>query len=115
MGTEEFNSIMTGLNEALEYTTGDKSKGRSRIRETPLVIKPVNTYTKEIIKDLRLRLNLSQHSFAKVLGVSPKTVEAWETGVNQPSGSSARMIELMEKDDEILERFDIVVRKAHAQ
>ena len=57
------------------------------------------------IKDLRLRLNLSQHSFAYAIGVSPKTVEAWETGVNRLSGSPSRMIELMEKDDEILKRL----------
>lgn len=40
MSKEAFNSIMTGLNEALEYARGDKTIGRSRIREAPAKITP---------------------------------------------------------------------------
>ncbi len=35
--------------------------------------------------------------FAQYLGVSPKTVEAWEAGKNKPSGSSSRLLELLDE------------------
>lgn len=110
MSKEAFESIMTGLNEALEYAKGDKTKGRSRIREVPPKIRPVKTYTKDSIKNLRMSLNLSQRAFADVLGVSQKTVEAWETGVNSPAGSSSRIIEFLEKDNKLLEHYDVLLR-----
>lgn len=110
MSKEAFNSIMTGLNEALEYARGDKTKGRSRIREVPPKITPIKEYSKDSIKNLRIGLNLSQRAFAEVLGVSQKTVEAWETGINRPAGSSSRIIELIEKDNQLLEHYDVVIR-----
>ena len=111
MSVEAFNSIMTGLNEALEYTNGDKTKGRSRVREIPLGIKPVKKYSKETIKDLRLRLNLSQRSFASALGVSSKTVEAWEAGTNSPSGAASRMLGLLQQDNNLFEKYSIIARQ----
>lgn len=106
----QYSSIMIGLNELMEYAKGDKSKACSRIRETPPKIAPVKIYSKDSIKQLRISLNLSQRSFAEVLGVSPRTVESWEIGANKPSGSSARMIELLEKDNQLLEHYDVLIR-----
>jgi putative transcriptional regulator len=110
MSKQAFDSIMTGLHEALEYAKGDKTKGRSRIREAPPKIRPIKEYSKDSIKDLRIGRGLSQRAFAEVLGVSKKTVEAWEKGINHPAGSSSRMIELMEKDNQLLEHYEIVIR-----
>ena len=39
---------------------------------------------------------MSQRLFASYLGVSVKTVEAWENGTNHPSGSAKRLISLLE-------------------
>ena len=108
--SSQYNSIMEGLNELMEYAKGDKTKGRSRVRETPPKITPVKSYSKDSIKQLRISLNLSQRSFAEVLGVSPRTVESWETGANQPAGSSSRIIELLEKDHQLLEHYDVLAR-----
>ena len=110
MSKEAFDSIMTGLNEALEYAKGDKTKGRSRIREMPPEIKPIKEYSKDDIRAIRINLNLSQRAFADVLGVSAKTVEAWESGINSPAGSSSRIIELLEKDEHLLENYGVVSR-----
>ena len=38
---------------------------------------------------------MSQKAFAGYLGVSPKTVEAWEAGTNQPSGAASRLLSMM--------------------
>ncbi len=109
MSKGAFNSIMTGLGEAIEYERGSKNAGRSRIRETPPKIRPVKEYSKEAIKNIRLGLNLSQRAFAEVLGVSHRTVEAWEAGRNHPAGSASRIIEIIEKDSRILEHYDMVM------
>jgi putative transcriptional regulator len=108
--SRQYDSIMEGLGELLAYAKGDKSKGRSRIREAPPKIAPVKNYSKDSIKQLRVSLNLSQRSFADVLGVSHRTVESWENGANQPAGSSSRIIELLEKDHHLLEHYNVLAR-----
>jgi len=43
-------------------------------------------------------LGVSQALFAQLLGVSPKLVEAWESGRNTPAGPVCRLFELIERD-----------------
>lgn len=56
----------------------------------------------EEIRNLRLRLHLSTSLFASVLNVSGKTVEAWESGVNTPSGAALRLMQMIKKNPDIL-------------
>lgn len=39
------------------------------------------------IKELRCERELSQRELAKAIGVSPKAVNFWELGVNEPKAS----------------------------
>jgi putative transcriptional regulator len=51
------------------------------------------------VKRLRATtLGVSQAVFARLIGVSPKLVEAWESGRNVPSGPVCRLFELIERD-----------------
>jgi putative transcriptional regulator len=52
------------------------------------------SYNTEDIRQIRRRIGLSQAMFAGSLGVSPKTVEAWESGRNKPEGSSRRLLDI---------------------
>lgn len=52
--SNQYNSIMEGLNELMDYAKGDKTKGRSRIREVPPRVKPIKNYSKDSIKQLRI-------------------------------------------------------------
>lgn len=54
---------------------------------------------------------MTQQLFASALGVSKKTVEAWEADRNIPEGPAQRMLELMEKDENLLEKYAIVNRE----
>ena len=63
------------------------------------------------IKVLREKRNMTQQLFASALGVSKKTVEAWEAGRNVPEGPAQRMLELIEKDEKLFEKYAIVSRE----
>ena len=62
----------------------------------------------EDIKAIRKKLGFTQAVFAAVIGVSTKTVEAWETGTNQPIGPARRKNSLIQFDPEILQSYHIV-------
>jgi len=95
-----YESIMQGLNEAVDYQNGKISA-----RTTKLTIKPVATFNTNDIKRIRQKTGLSQVMFAGSLGVSPKTVEAWENGRNKPEGASRRLLEIVRDDPKFLKRF----------
>ena len=73
-----FDKIKLGLEEAIAY-----EKGNLPAKETKLSIAPVEKYKADDIKRIRNSTGLTQRSFAEYMGVSTKTVEAWESGRNQ--------------------------------
>ena len=101
-----YESIKQGLVEAIEYERGNL-RG---VKVYKITITPVNNYTANDIKAIRLQQNMSQRLFAEALGVSVKTVEAWERGINRPSGIASRMLEFLTHDNSLFERFSIVTR-----
>ncbi|HON80240.1 MAG TPA: helix-turn-helix domain-containing protein [Spirochaetota bacterium] len=101
-----YTSIIKGLNEAVDHEKGINVKGLKRKKVS---ISPLPHYTSIKIKEIRNRLNLSQPTFAKILGVSIKTIEAWESGKNIPQGPAQRMLSLLEKDNNLLEKYKIIV------
>ena len=95
-----YESITQGLTEAIDY-----QQGKIHPRKTKLTIKPVDTFNTDDIKQIRQKTGLSQVIFAGSLGVSPKTVEAWENGRNKPEGASRRLLEIVRDDPGFLQRF----------
>ena len=47
------------------------------------------------VRELRQSLKLSQQAFAQQLGVRQQTVSEWETGVYEPRGASARLLDIV--------------------
>jgi len=99
-----FSSIMTGLNQALEYSKGNLDS----VRRRTVTISPLPDFKASKIKSIRNKLNFSQALFAEALGVSIKTVEAWESGKNRPIGPAMRMLQLLEDDATFLEDHKII-------
>ena len=95
-----YKSITQGLTEAIDY-----QQGKINARRTKMTIKPVDTFNTDDIKQIRQKTGLSQVIFAGSLGVSPKTVEAWENGRNKPEGASRRLLEVVRDDPGFLRRF----------
>ena len=66
---------------------------------------PIPAYQAEDITRIRKTLRISQRRLALALGVSTRTVEAWEAGRNQPSGTARRLLYLLDGDHALLQRL----------
>lgn len=82
-----YDDIKLGLEQAIEY-----EKGELKAKKTTLSILPLDSFTSAEIKKIRNSTGLTQVLFAKYMGVSVKTVEAWESGRNHPDGTARRLL-----------------------
>ena len=98
--TTLFEDLMTGLNEALAYT-----EGHGQARVTVYSFDPVKQYSNTEIRDIRMKHGMSQSVFANYMGVSKKTVEAWERGRNNPTGPACRLLELLDQNYDVVLPF----------
>ncbi len=99
-----YESIMAGLNEALE----DAENKKPVLKRNTVTVEPVKIYGADDVKRIRKATGFSQKSFANYMGVSDKTVEAWESGTNHPSGAASRILNMMEMDDNLIVKFPFV-------
>lgn len=88
-----FKDLKQGLEETLAYTEG-KLTLKSEFIDIP---EPPAEYKPKDIKRIRVSNHYSQGIFAKVLNVSIKTVQAWESGVRIPSHAALRLLEVIDK------------------
>lgn len=95
-----YTSIKQGLDEAVKY-----QEGKISARKTRIAVKPVEIFSGEDIKQIRKSVGLSQVVFASSLGVSKKTVEAWECGRNAPEGPSRRLLQLIRDNPEVIDQY----------
>jgi len=102
--TTVFDGIMSGLQEALAYAKGEETACKVT-RVSDVVIEPIPDIGKLEVQTIRQSLNLSQKVFADVVGVSKKTVEAWENGRNKPEGAARRLIGMMAKNKSIVQEI----------
>ena len=99
-----FEDLRQGLQEAIEYETG---QGKARVKT--YMILPVKEYSNTEIRAIRMKAGMTQSVFASYMGVSKKTVEAWESGRTHPTGPVFRLLDILAADD--LEETDYVVVK----
>lgn len=96
-----FDALKESLEQAVDYTKGDKSRCRTVVRETP-----IPAYKADDVARTRKELKLSQRGLATALGVSPRTVESvGGHGKNAPSGAAQRLLYLFECDHTLVERL----------
>ena len=88
-----FDDIKLGLEQAIEY-----EKGNVSARKTTMRILPLDTFTSAEIKAIRNKTGLTQATCAQFMGVSVKTVEAWESGRNHPDGAACRLLSMTKAD-----------------
>lgn len=91
-----FSGIMEGLQEALAYKKG-KAKADTIARKNSLPA--VNA------AEIRRELTMTQKTFAELLGVSSRTVEAWESGRSTPTPTAKKLMYLIHQDHSLVQKL----------
>ena len=91
-----FTGIMDGLQEALAYSKG-KAAADTFVRKRSLP--SVN------VVEIRTSLGMTQKVFAELLGVSPRTVEAWESGKSTPTPTAKKLMFLIGEDHSLVQKL----------
>lgn len=91
--SKAFDILSSALDEAIENSKAEEKFLREETMS--IEIEPLVEYTAADIKEIRSKTGLTQSLFAKWFGVSTRTVEAWESGRNKPSGPSSRLLGLL--------------------
>lgn len=106
--SDVYNSIITGLTEAVE----DAKSSEKRLSRRVVSVVPIKEYQAAEVKQIRKSVGMSQKAFASYMGVSGKTVEAWESGTNHPSGTASRLLSMMEMNHQLIDEFPFVKLEA---
>ena len=99
-----FDDLKQGLEEAIDY---EKGNGKARVKT--YMIMPIKKYSNKEIREIRMKAGMTQSVFASYMGVSKKTVEAWECGRTHPTGPGFRLLDILATED--LDETDFVVIK----
>ena len=91
-----FSGVMEGLEEALAHKKGKASaETLARKRSLPVVN----------VLAIRSSLSMTQKDFAEILGVSRRTVEAWESGKNTPTPTARKLMFLIQQDHSLVQKL----------
>src|ERR1041385_686896 len=92
---ETFGRIVKSIEEMVAYEGGEQLP----LRMTRVLIPqqaPIRMSKQRIVK-IRKRLHCSRLNFARILNVSPRTLEAWEQGVREPSDAALKLLSIADK------------------
>lgn len=92
-----FSKIKAGLEDAIAFHAGEQLL---TVREVDLK-PPAPMGAKEVVA-VRARLRVSQAAFARILNVSPRTVQAWEANARRPSDAALKLLSVAKKHPEAL-------------
>jgi putative transcriptional regulator len=94
--------IIAGLKDfAGVLKSGKPITERFTCRTVVVDLKPTRYSSKEV-KATRKLLRCSQVVFAQFLGVSPKTVRAWEQDINKPNDMACRFMDEIQLNPEYM-------------
>jgi putative transcriptional regulator len=92
-----FAKVMAGLEDALAY-----HHGRRKLTVRDVELKPPAPMGAKEVIAVRARLRVSQAAFARILNVSPRTVQAWETSARRPSDAALKLLTVAKRHPEAL-------------
>lgn len=92
--SKAFDEIKTGMDDALAYVKGDKSKGCAH--------KILTSYID--VKAIREKTGLNQEDFAQTYGFSLYSLKKWETGTREPVGLAKAYLTVIEKHPRIVKK-----------
>ena len=101
-----YEGVMQGLEEVLAYRRGELKD----VTVHKVSMKEVRDFTPAEVKQIRLACKMTQQIFAFCIGVSQKSVEAWEGGRSKPDGAARRFLGLMQDNPEFAREMGIYVK-----
>ena len=91
--------VISGTEDDGYYVVYAGRKGRE------YQVMPVIPPSAEQIRDLRQNAGLTTDEFSEILGVSESTIAAWENGLKSPEGATCRLLNMMQRDRELIEKY----------
>ncbi len=87
-----FNDLKESIQDAGKFLRGEEVRG---LTLHTVSIRPLEAKSSNELREIREKLHLSQGALAEILGVSRKTIEAWEHSgaVSKPA---LRILQLLE-------------------
>ena|ERR1700722_17249953 len=96
-GNTMSNRLFKNLKAGLEDVAARQRGELELYSETIVIPDPPEAYKPRQIKKIREANRYSQTIFAKILNVSVKTVQSWESGQRAPSHAALRLLEIVDK------------------
>lgn len=87
--------IIDGLQEAIDYAKGDKSKGRETIVYIPSVD----------VKGIRNELGMTQEEFSAFYGFKLSALRNWEQGRRRPDRSARLLLAIIEQEPQVIRKI----------
>ena len=87
-----FERLKKALEEGVQF-----AKSELNLRTTVVPDRPPSLRAQDVVR-LRERLGMSQSVFARMLNVSPKTLQSWEQGTRRPSQAALRLLQVLKTD-----------------
>jgi len=95
--SKAFTKLMAGLEDAIAY-----HRGARQLTVRDVELKPPAPMRAKDVVAVRARLRLSQAAFARILNVSPRTVQAWERNARHPSDAALKLLTVAKNHPEAL-------------
>ncbi len=90
--TSEFDAIMEGMTQALEYSEGAREGFVTHVPETVDV------------RAVRAKTGLTQQAFADLFGIGVSTLRQWEQGRRHPRGPARVLLRVIEREPAVVLR-----------
>lgn len=81
-----FNSIKQGLTEAVDFSNGKCPQAK------------VHQFSAIDVKNIRLKMGMTQIEFASAFGISLNTLRHWERGDRIPQGPALVLLNVVDKE-----------------
>src|SRR5438067_12676504 len=92
-----FAKFSGGLDDAIAYHRGERS-----LRAGEVEFRPLPKLGARDVAKVRARLRVSQVAFARLLNVSLRTVQAWETNARTPSDAALKLLHIARRHPGVL-------------
>lgn len=102
------DTLRSSMSELMQFANNETNQ----VSVKKYTLNNIPEYNPVAIKIVRTNTQMTQKVFSDLLGVSVRTVEAWETGKSRPNGSARRLLQLIEQKPEMIAEIEHVSSKS---